>query len=193
MTEPERSACPFQKRRLDQTHQCVQGACVAAGASTLTLLISTRARRGHPRGAREPPRGRLVLPVPLGAVLPRVHEARDHLRHVLTILCARVRDDAVVERNALLALVRKPHAERALRRHNGPTDAHNRDLQRVPVLADVAHERRVVSRDLCGGLHVPGTAEVEVPQTKALRSLSICSAHLNALICAPILSASANL
>ena len=52
--------------------------------------------------ARESPRGLLVLAVPLGAVLPRVHEARGHLRHDLSLLGTRVRDDAVIKRDAHL-------------------------------------------------------------------------------------------
>ena len=84
-----------------------------------SLFVQGCARRVRPGGtgtgtadtrtarARKSPRGLLIFAVPLGAVLPRVHEARGHLRHVLALLGARVRDDAVVERDAHLTLVRE--------------------------------------------------------------------------------------
>lgn len=108
------------------------------------------------------PRRRLVLAVPLGAVLPALHEPGGHLVHVLPLLCRRVRDDAVVEAHADLALVRQPDAKRPLHREQRVTDARDRALQGVLVATYVPHQRRVVRRHLRGRLHVPDVLQLEV-------------------------------
>ena len=104
---------------------------------------------------RDAPGGLLVLAVPLGPVLPRLHEPRCHLVHVLPLVARRVRDDAVVERHPYPALVGQLGTERPLHREQRAADARDRALQGVLVAAHVAHERRVVGRHLRGGLHVP--------------------------------------
>ena len=110
----------------------------------------------------------LVLAVPLGAILPRLHEPGGHLGHVLLLLRACVGDDAVVEGDARLALLRQLlRAQRAARRHHGVAYPRDRALQRVLVPAYVAHEGRVVARHLRGGLHVPRAVEVGVADAGA--------------------------
>lgn len=83
-------------------------------------------------------------------------------------------------RDAHLALVREPHAERARRRHNGLADTGNRAFEHALVPSDVAHDGRVVGGGLRGGLHVADVLEAEVVDAEPAKVAEPRSATLNA-------------